>query len=576
MDAHIFRTIANELVQLLSGARVEKIHGPLPDVFVFTLFARGHKLRLVTRHGRQAPLMFFASEAPANPMRPSGAVMRLRKYCSGRRLGRANVDFNSRSIAFSVAGAPGEADRFLLLDAVNGVFVVDTLPDGFGLPPVWPLAEQELPLIDGLCSASAEGQGADGIWRAFPVLTPFLRQTLAELEPMEGRALVADLELGSPYLFVYADTQGRPAMYSAWPLPEGQMRRYGVTPLEAPFPDHALDAAEIALSPLAAADGPCARLWPEFPVLALISLVDEPRFFSDVRASARREEAKPLRKETKKAARLASKLDQEEKRLRGMLALREDAKALQAVLWRYGADDKFAQLAVPDITSGEERTIVLDPAFSVRDNMARMFKQSARGARGLRMLAERRGQLAAGPGASCNGAVGGTGDTVGGNTGGDDGAEATVRPAGLREMPELQGQKAYKGVARFVSSDGFTILRGKNAVGNQSLLKIGKGHDLWLHAEGGPSAHALIRRSHAAEDIPETTLREAAYLVGEKSWQKGGGKAHIMIALLKHVHPVGGARPGTVKVDSVLRSISIPLTAEEDGENPLPRYPEQE
>ena len=106
------------------------------------------------------------------------------------------------------------------------------------------------------------------------------------------------------------------------------------------------------------------------------------------------------------------------------------------------------------------------------------------------------------------------------------------------------------------------MLRGKNARGNQSLLKIGAPHDLWLHAEDGPSAHLIIRRSHAAEEIPESTLREAALLVAEKSWQRHNARARIMVALLRHVHAVKGAAPGTVKVDTVQRGIVVPLSKE--------------
>jgi predicted ribosome quality control (RQC) complex YloA/Tae2 family protein len=126
-------------------------------------------------------------------------------------------------------------------------------------------------------------------------------------------------------------------------------------------------------------------------------------------------------------------------------------------------------------------------------------------------------------------------------------------------------------VARLVSSDGFLLLRGKNARGNRRLLKMGRPFDLWLHAEDGPGAHLIIRLSHAAEEPPASTLREAAILVGEKSWQRDAARARVMVARLRHVHAVRGAEPGTVRVDRIEQRLCVSLdrSGQEDGEEYL-------
>ncbi len=94
MDAHVFRQVAEELARELSGARLEKIHNPAPDITVFGLYAHGRKLRLVLRSGRHEPCLFFTRHAFSNPQRPSAAVMRLRKYAGDRRLGEGLTDFS--------------------------------------------------------------------------------------------------------------------------------------------------------------------------------------------------------------------------------------------------------------------------------------------------------------------------------------------------------------------------------------------------------------------------------------------------------------------------------------------------
>ena len=227
-----------------------------------------------------------------------------------------------------------------------------------------------------------------------------------------------------------------------------------------------------------------------------------------------------------------------------MAAQREDAIALQEVLWRYPAEARLELVPIGGENGSPSRCITLNPLLTVCENMSRMFKESARGARGLAMLEIRRAQiLASEPGVP----------------------EPEIMPNGIAACVLLEGNESSdsKNIVHFRSSDGFALLRGKNAKGNQNLLKIGKAHDLWLHAEDGPSAHLIIRRSHATEEVPERTLREAAILVGEKSWQRHDAKARVMVALLRHVHPVKGAAPGTVKVDAVLRTIVVQLAGKD-------------
>lgn len=542
MDSHSFRIVAGELAALLRGARVEKIHEPRPGVYVFLLFAGGKKRRLLMRCERQLPQLFFTDVPLSNPPSPSAGVMRLRKYCQGRRLGEAAADFVSRRMAFALPTAPGAQSAFLVLDMTNGPSVAAALPGGFASAPPWPGAA----VIDALCDGTPHKEDMPHApWRDFAVLTPSLRETLACLDPMEGRALMVDLEAGGEELFLYMDASGKPACYSAWPFPEALCARKGL------LARHAFEEAAQTAGGGAAPSG-LPALAPDFPALSLVALVEEPFFLQRLGAVLHREQALPERKKAKKHSRLMAKLEQEEQRLRGMLAMREDAKALQAVLWRYAPEEKPSFVSLPQPgEGGAGRRLPLDPRLTVRENMEKMFKQSDRGARGLAMLAQRRADAMAAE---------------------QEGVGAAPRPAaaqgeGGRFRPPPSGEKHEKDVARFASADGFVLLRGKNARGNQRLLKLGSGHDLWLHAEGGPSAHLIIRRAHAAEEVPERTLLEAAALVAEKSWQRHDDKAGVMVALLRHVQAVKGAPPGTVRVEKIARSLVVrPGAGEEEDD----------
>lgn len=540
MDSHSFRVIGGELLTLLEGARLEKIHGPRLGLLACVFFAGGKKRRLLLRFERQDPLLFFSDTALENPARPPAWVMRLRKYCGGRRLGRGSIDYAGRRLLFPVHVPSGEAPRWLLLDMVDGPSVCIDLPEGFAQEPAWP----EPALVDALCATVWRKGETQGPWQDYAVLTPLLRESLAALEALEGRALMVDLQAGGGGLFFYADSSGLPTLYAAWPLPEALCAKRGIIPCAAPKPALQTD------TPLPCRQEECC------PALSASSRIDERKFFAELGRAVHKESDIPVRKAAKKQFRLLARLDQEALRLNAMLAQREDAVALQAELWRYAPDARLDSIELGGGENGPSRRVALNSLLSLRENMARMFKESSRGARGLAILEARRAEfLSAPPEAGPSESTAAAKSTP---------KKDAPADAGPKHFPleETQGE-AIRNVGRFRSSDGFLMLRGKNAQGNQSLLKIGKPHDLWLHAEDGPSAHLIIRCSHAAEEVPERSLREAAALVAEKSWQRHEAKARIMVAQLGQVRAVKGAHPGTVRVDKVLCSLVVTLGGED-------------
>ncbi len=106
-----------------------------------------------------------------------------------------------------------------------------------------------------------------------------------------------------------------------------------------------------------------------------------------------------------------------------------------------------------------------------------------------------------------------------------------------------------KQVQAFRSSDGFLILRGRDTRGNALALKLAAPHDYWLHTADGPSAHVIIRRDHAGQEVPERTLREAGALAALKSRLKDEAGAEIQYSLARYIHPMKGAAPGMVRID---------------------------
>lgn len=513
MDCHVFRRLCQEFVPLFLGARMEKIHQPAPDLTMFTLYAQCRKHYIFLRADRADPFLFRSPAKIAVGTEPPASIMRLRKYFSGQRLMDARVLWPERRILFRARGED-EQGAWLELDMREG----PTLHLGdAGIPfasmdvepeALWP----ELDEVPTLC--------ADGGWRQWPVLSPALRRTLPLVDSGEQAALVADLMASGGDLFVYGldEVEADPLSavncdISAWPLP-AQLRG---------------DRAETVFE----------------SALEAVARVGAVRVLRHMATRQGKAAAKPHVSEADRLQRLLRKLEDERTRLTGMAALKTDAVALQAELYRFAPDEKCAEVQLG------ERVLRLDHKLTVRENMAALFHRAGRGARGLVHLEERLTRVTteraqALTRAAMSERMPGFGGTAGsGSTG-----QASLKDTGGK------GAKAGllpKNVQVFRSSDGFVMLRGRDAKGNLALLKLASPHDLWLHVgNGAASAHVIIRRHHAGQEYPEQTLQEAGILAALKSERRSEARVEIVGALVKYVRPMKTAgRVGTVRMDRI-------------------------
>ncbi|SBV93582.1 conserved hypothetical protein [uncultured delta proteobacterium] len=526
MDAHVFRRVGAILAQVLCKARLERIHEPVPGVTAFSLYVSGEKRCLLCRRHRSVPLLFITERSPLpNPAFPPAAVMRLRKYAEGRILGEARCNWVERQLAFALPHPEGESGCFwLLLDCKNGPAILESLPPDFSTPPPWP-APADIPAL------LRQNGEHDAPWEAFRVLTPLLRRTLALLSPEDAAALLVDLEAGDGDLFWYApaapsalsEDSMPPRHVCAWPLPPG-----------------AEESAGMAESATPAEAG---------TVLPLLEAMQLPLLLAGAKAQTQSPAIKQDKSALRRHKRLLATLETEKNRLAAMLLLGDEARLLQANLWRLQPDARLeavtlprdpAKPADPAAPKGETVTIRLNSLMSVTENMQAMFRKASKAARGLAMLDARLALLRDTPPPA-----------------------AAARPLPEKASPKTGKKTVFSPslIQEFVSSDGFALWRGRSAEGNRALLKLARPFDLWFHVEDGPSAHLLLRRDHAAQEVPERTLREAAALVGLKSWRKDDPKAPVMVALAKHVQPIKGAASGTVRVQERLQTLLVSLEA---------------
>lgn len=527
MNAHVLRRLGEALAPKLLGARLEKIHALSAEVSQWSFYGQGEKFYLLFKAQRQHPFLFITPRRVPVGAEPPNVIMRLRKYLAGQRVQAVFIHWIARRIWLRFSA---EAQIWLCLDLREGPSLhwdppadIDPAALLCGEAPAAPdNAAVYWPTPHDLAAALPDA------WRTWPVLSPDLRRTLVLLPPEEQAALLADLESGGGDLFVY-DTPDEPSppLLSAWPLPEALRASRCETVYEDP--------------------------------LAAAAAVGEQLVLRNLALDTAQRAAKPHLRETARLERLLIKLDEEAGRLQALAALRDDALALQAVLYRFDPALKQAGVDV-DEPSGP-RHIALDPKMTVRENMAALFHRSGRGRRGLALLEERRAAvrarlaevrtqalMAEGLAPACHTALPPQAKSKDGR-----GKAAKPAPAFAGVLP--------KGVQAFRSSDGLLMLRGKDARGNLAALKLGRPDDLWLHAEGAAGAHVILQRPPGRE-IPERSLREAAVLAGLKSPYRDAGTARIQCAQVRHVHPMRGAAPGTVRIDRHEAGLTVHLEPE--------------
>jgi hypothetical protein len=250
-------------------------------------------------------------------------------------------------------------------------------------------------------------------------------------------------------------------------------------------------------------------------------------------------EADPAKAKVRQAKRLAT-LDQDERRLTALLRSQLFGEAIAANLADLQPRAKLASLELAHPEQGL-MPLPLDPGKTLLENMEDFFRKAAKARRGLEHVKRLRAEAQEGRFPEAK-------PRRSGQTGSKPG-----RPE------KTQSAKNPPALRRFRTSDGFAIIRGKNATANHRLLsELASPFDYWFHAEGGPGAHVVLKRDHPGQAVPARSLDEAACLAGLASWQAGEAKARIIWAEVSRVRKIKGAAMGQVSLDSA-KSLTVAL-----------------
>ncbi|HYA88652.1 MAG TPA: NFACT family protein [Nitrospirota bacterium] len=102
--------------------------------------------------------------------------------------------------------------------------------------------------------------------------------------------------------------------------------------------------------------------------------------------------------------------------------------------------------------------------------------------------------------------------------------------------------------SRTIVYRGWEILIGTNALGNDHITtKMARPDDIWLHAEGLPGSHVLVRNAMKGE-LPLDVLLKAAALAAYYSKGRNAGKVPVTYTYARFVKKPKGAKPGLVMI----------------------------
>ena len=115
---------------------------------------------------------------------------------------------------------------------------------------------------------------------------------------------------------------------------------------------------------------------------------------------------------------------------------------------------------------------------------------------------------------------------------------------------------------RFISSEGFEIIVGKNSRENEIVsFQVGKENDFWMHAAGCPGSHVVLRNPLKKDDPPEVSLHEAAAIAAWYSKAKNSKNVQVHWTKRRFIKKVKGGTPGKVLLSaysSVIVNPEIP------------------
>lgn len=556
LDAITMSLLAKELDEKLQGSRIDKIHQPSKDEVVFHLRKRDGNLKLMLSARSGSARICLTNESFENPQTPPSFCMLLRKYLSGARfIGATSVE-GERIImlTFTATSEMGDTVNIDIAAELMGRYANLVIINGEGK------------IIDAMkrvdADASSVRQLLPGLMYKLPPNRDnpkFISQTDKVLEKVFSfngtvdQAFLRSSQGMGPVVAREIAYLAQAGDYYADKLPQEienavkvaayKAVDYFVNPQYTVVYNRQGAPSEYSFLPLTQYEGLETKTFE-----SINQLLDE--YYSEKdRAERLRQKGKDLhklvqnlverttRKQIARKEELAQSTDNEKYRIYGEL--------LTANLWQL--EKGMKKVDVLNYYDNTTVTIPLDPKLSGNQNAQKYYKEYKRKQTAVKMLTmlivqgEIELEYLKTVAYSVNNA--------------DNEAElmavrAELHAAGyLKYYKNREKKQKPQDFIRYVSSDGFLILVGRNNLQNDRLtMKTARGKDMWFHTKNAPGSHVVVMSEGA--DIPLTTQNEAAMLAVHHSSRKGNAKVEVDYTFVKNIRKTNDLKPGMVIYDT--------------------------
>jgi len=515
MDAFLLKQVIAELAAELPGALVSKIHQPGEKEIVLELWGRGEKRLLLSANPEVCRIHLTTRKTP-NPPSPPRFCQFLRKHLEGMRIAGFSVAPYDRSARIDfVSGRPDAEHAKTSLYAelfgrhANLIYVDE---DGAILEPLRTVSDEEsrvrevvagipyrpLPrpariFLPDVTHDDAVRIFASG-WEGLPKA---LQENVAGL----GREIAHEAA---------ARGQGSPdALYQAL---RDLVRRYEEDDLSPGI--GTLAGGKRRILPFPCPEAGFADFLP-FPTANAAA----DAFYAEV---AETREAAILRQQVK--SRIAALLKKERHKLENVGG--DEERLSEGLLGTARGETLKANLGSMKKGMESFRNIPLDPAKTPVENMNRYFRLARKAKGATEIVRKRKREVAE----SVYYLESLEAQLESART--RDGVVAVRQELSSsfppRAKPSTKKRGARKDAPHPVLPQvektefrGYVILVGRNNVGNDRIVKeLSAPDDLWLHAQGIPGSHVLVKRP-AGNEVPREVIEEAARLAVLHSKAKG-------------------------------------------------------
>lgn len=567
LDALTMSLLAAELDERLQNSRIDKIHQPSKDEIVFHMRTKGGNLKLLLSARSGSRRICVTNEEFENPRTPPSFCMLLRKYLSGAKFVGAHGIAGERIIMLSFTATSEMGDtvsidvaaelmgRYSNLVIINGDGkIIDAMKrvdaDASSVRQLLPGLTYKLP--PNRDNPRLVGQ-LDGVLEKVFEFPAVVDKAFMKCTQGIGPVIAREIAYNSGTSDIMANNLTR-AERAAVQRRAQSVVEYYENPMWTVIYNEQNTPSEFSFMPLCQYDGLDKKTFSSVNELLVEYYARKDRTERlkqkgrDLHKLVSNLIDRTQRKQTARAEELRRSVDNEKYRIYGEL--------LTANL--YALQKGMKSVEVLNYYDGNTVTIPLDVRLTGNQNAQKYYKEYKRRQTAVKMMTKllREGEIELEYLNSVSYNI----------SAAESEKELTAIRAELHDAGYLKYFKAKdkkqkpQDFIRYISSDGFLILVGRNNSQNDRLtMKIARGKDMWFHTKKAPGSHVVVMSE--GKDIPLTTQNEAAMLAAYHSSLKGERKVDVDYTFVKNIKKTNDLKPGMVIYHTYE---SAPVTVDEE------------